>query len=196
MSFAGHARALLLVSLAGCALLTRGKTLPVTYYEPAVPAARAVAAASPGCVLGLGRVDAADHLREEIEYRTPPYEAGYYDERRWTQAPERYLRRSLELGLFESKRCARMLSDAGATLDVSLLSFTEVRSPEAARVSVRVLLHEGPRVLIDTTVETQRPVARASDFDAVVQAMSEALADVVARIADQVEGSLRAEARR
>jgi cholesterol transport system auxiliary component len=195
MRATGLTRPLILVPLAGCALLSRGKALPISYYEPEVPAVRAVADPAPGCALDLGRVDASDHLREEIEYRTPPFEAAYYDERRWTESPDRYLRRALERSLFEGNRCVRTLSQGGPTLDATLVSFAELRSPEAARVSVHVLLHDGALVLVDTTVEAQRPAA-GDDFNSVVRAMSDALADVVARIAGQVELSLRSTAGR
>jgi cholesterol transport system auxiliary component len=191
MSVAGIARRLILVRLAGCALLSRGNALPLSYYEPMMEAARPALVPSPGCALDLGRVDAADHLREEIEYRTPPYAAGYYEDRRWTETPDRYLRRALERSLFEGHRCVRTLNEGGPTLDATLISFAEVRSPEAARVSVHVLLHDGSRVLLNTTVDAQRAVDRAGEFDAVVRAISDALADVVDRIAGQVEVSLR-----
>jgi cholesterol transport system auxiliary component len=191
MTAFGRARSLLLVPLAGCALLSRGKALPASYYEPEFPAVHPVAVPSPGCALDLGHVDAADQLREEIQFRTPPFQAGYYEERRWTETPDRYLRRALERRLFEGNRCVRTLSYGGATLDATLLSFAEVRSPEAARISVHILLHDGPRVLLDATVEADRAAGQAGDFDAVVRALSEALVDVVARISDQVELSLR-----
>jgi cholesterol transport system auxiliary component len=192
MKAAAFTRPLVVVPLAGCALLSRGQALPVSYYEPAIPAARSEAVVpSPGCALELGRVDAADHLREEVEYRTPPFQAGYYEERRWTESPDRYLRRALERSLFEDKRCVRTLSEDGATLDATLVSFAEVRSPEAARVSVHVLLHDGSRVLVDETIEAQHPAGQDGDFDAVVRAMSEALSEVVSRISSRVELSLR-----
>jgi cholesterol transport system auxiliary component len=196
MKAAALARPLVVVPLAGCALLSRGQALPVSYYEPEIPAASSEAGPSPGCALEIGRVDAADHLREEVEYRTPPFQAGYYEGRRWTESPDRYLRRALERSLFEGRRCVRTLSEDGATLDATLVSFAELRSPEAARVAVHVLLHDGARVLVDETIEAQHPAGEDGDFDAVVRAMSQALTDVVARISNRVELSLRTTAGR
>jgi cholesterol transport system auxiliary component len=192
MTAAGLACPLLLGLVASCALLSRGQPLAISYYEPeALPTERAPTP-SPGCSLDLGRVVATNALREQIQVRISPHQAGYYDDRLWTELPDEYLRRALERRLFESQRCSRTLSEGGPVLDATLLSFSELRSPEAARVSVQVLLHDGARVLIDTTVEAELRAAPNAGFDAVVRAMSEALEDVVARVSQQVEQSLRA----
>jgi cholesterol transport system auxiliary component len=136
-------------------------------------------------------VDAASHLRDDIEYRTFPYQVGYYSDRRWTESPDRYLRRALELGLFEEHQCVRSLSGYGAILDATLVSFAEVRAPASARVAVHFVLHDGPKVLADATVEARRPAEGAGNFDAVVRALSDGLAEVVARIVRQVQLSTR-----
>jgi cholesterol transport system auxiliary component len=192
MRFLALARLLVLVPISGCALLSRGAPLRVAFYDPAFDDPRRAAdpraqdPAPPDCTLALGRVDRADDLRAEIQFRPSSYEADYYDGRRWTEVPDNYLRRALERSLFEGGRCKRSLSSSDPTLDARLVSFGELRSPEAAHVAVHVVLYEGTTVLWEGTVESTEPVPPDESFDGVVRAMSRALADVVARIASRV----------
>jgi cholesterol transport system auxiliary component len=185
----------LAVALPGCALLSRGEALAVRYFDPAPPLARAATQPSPGCELALGRVSRAEDVREEILYRTSPYEASYYDSRRWTETPDNYLRRTLERALFDQNRCRRVLSPGGATLDVSLVAFDELRDPEAAHVVVSVLLHDDDSVLYQGTLEATRRVASGTDsFEPVARAMGEALSAVTSQVTRAVEDSLVREA--
>jgi cholesterol transport system auxiliary component len=185
-----HALALALATTpADCALLSRGPPLVVTFYDP-LPAAPAIVLPRPArCRLGLGRIDAAEDLREEIEYRPSPREARYYAARRWTEAPDRYLRRALERSLFETGRCERALTLSAPTLDASLVSFCELRGPEEARVAVHVLLHDDETVLWEATIEARAPASPspgASPFENVVGATSRAFGQVIERITSGV----------
>lgn len=179
----------LVLTSAGCALLSRGRPLVVSYYDPQPPAP-AIASHEPSrCALSLGRIDAAEDLREEIQYRLSPREARYYAARRWTESPDRYLRRALERSLFEAGRCERMLGPWAPTLDASLVSFYELRAPEEAHVAVHVLIREGERALWETTIEASAPASPSSEtsaFDGVVRATSRAFGEVIERIASDV----------
>jgi len=181
------------LALSGCALLSRGQALHVRYYDPEALSPRAAAAGPPSgeCELSLGRVSAGDDLRDEIALRSAPHEVAYYEDRRWTETPDNYLRRAIERALFEQSRCRRTLSATGPTLDLSLVGFEELRSPEAARVAVHLMLHDDTTVLCESSVEVTRP-AGAGGFDAFVGAMGAALDDVVSQVTGRVIEAMRA----
>lgn len=179
---------------AGCALLTRGKALEVAYYDPLPPRPASVGQAPAACEVALGRVRAAEALRTEIEYRSSPDRVGFYDARRWTESPDRYLALAIDRALFQSGRCRQTLSTGGPTLDATLLAFEEDRASGAGRVAVHVLLHDGATVLWDATIESTRAAgsvdAGGAGFDGVVRALGAALTDAAARIANRVPPAL------
>jgi cholesterol transport system auxiliary component len=84
--------------------------------------------------LRLGRVTAASYLGERIVFRDSNYELGYYEERRWTERPEAFLRRAVARALFEDRGLRRVVSGAATTLDIELTELTELRSPPVVRV--------------------------------------------------------------
>ena len=136
----------------GCALTSKSDPIVPRYFTPeragdvdraaaALHRARRGAAARPR--------DHASHLDERLVYRDSDYELGYYQERRWTEAPDEYLKRRLARALFEERGLRRVVGGAAATLDVELIAFDEIRAPKrVARVQVIVrLLGPAPRAL-------------------------------------------------
>jgi cholesterol transport system auxiliary component len=169
----------------GCALLSRGASLKPRYYDPNQPARAATIAGEPTCALHLGDVSASDDLGQSIAFRTSAYEVGYYETRRWSQSPDNYLRRALVHALFDERRCRRVLSGDGPTLDVQLLNFEQQLGPDRARVAVHMMISDTRGVRVEQTFEANRPFgggAGGAAFDAFVAAISVALDDVVAQV--------------
>src|SRR6185503_11724326 len=111
--------------------------------EPEMPAAVQPVPVGPPLALRLGQVEAASHIDERFAYRLEPSELSYYEERRWTEAPERYLRRALERELFQRRAIRRIVSGPGTTLDVELTALEELRSaPARVRLALSFSLHD------------------------------------------------------
>ena len=88
------------VGTSACALTSKADLVETRYFSPerVKPAAETTprTAASRGTLeLRLGRVSSGPSLRERIAYRDAAYELGYYDDLRWTERPETYVRRGL-----------------------------------------------------------------------------------------------------
>jgi ABC-type uncharacterized transport system auxiliary subunit len=102
---------------------------------------------------------------------------GYYEDRRWTEEPARYVHRALERALYQEDgfQCDR---DARApTLDVEVLGFEELSSPSnhAVRVDLRgVLRTRDGMLLFDQDVQAVEAVVGGS-FDYIVAAFGRAL---------------------
>jgi len=189
-SVIGIAAALVLVGvMPGCALLSRGASVDVRWYTPELTQSRPGSAERQrSCELRFGHVTAAPDLGRRIAYGDGLYQVGYYDALRWTERPERYVRRAVERALFEDGPFQRSLSYAAPTLDIEVVEFEEVKAPttHAARVSLRVVL-SADRVLLERTVTVSRPVAGGS-FDAFVAAMAQALGDAAGGLVGDVAG--------
>lgn len=181
----------LLNMTSGCALL--GKSEPITprYFSPTVdtPPAQLDSQAEGAMLLRLGRVQAGLNLRERMAYRTSPEEVGYYEDRRWTERPEVYLRRALSRSLFEVHGLRRAVGGVAPTLDAELVRFEEIRGDEhSVKVEVVMTLDDPMRGAIERTMVVEHDVESADrdDPQPVVQALGRALSDVVAQISDQV----------
>lgn len=186
-----HTHALALVALAlaiapGCALTSKSTPAPIHYYTPEPIDAPRVTAAAPapsgqGHALRLGRVVGAGHLRTKIVVRSGPNELATYDDDRWTESPEVYLRRSLERALFQEGRLARGYTAAAPVLEVELVSFEEVRrgASVSGRVEVAFLLRDEQRVLAEGRFATEQT------------SPSPAMRDVAAAIGAALEASTR-----
>jgi cholesterol transport system auxiliary component len=183
----------------GCALTSKSDPIVPRYFTPE----RAVdVAGSPqrspglGVELRLGHVTHASHLDERLVYRDSDYELGYYQERRWTEAPDEYLKRRLARVLFEERGLRRVVGGAAVTLDVDLVAFDEIRAPKRlARVQVIVRLSDQRLVRWEETLTVDEPLAAASTGDgpdATVAALGAALREIVGRIADRVVSELAA----
>lgn len=172
---------------------SRGSAQPVAAVSAAVPGADQPAAAK--VLLRLGRVSAGAHLGKKIVYRTSSVEVGIYDERRWTERPEEYLRRALSSSLFDERGLTQSLAGASATLDLELLAFEEIRTGEqrSGRVQIRFSLHDEREVLLSDVVTIDKN-ASSAEPEVLVRAISAALGEASTQIADRVASRL-AEAR-
>jgi cholesterol transport system auxiliary component len=187
--------------LTACALLSKAAPLVPRYFTPENGAAAAAAprapvqpAASETRQLRLGRVRGGSQLRERIMFRDSAHELGYYEDRRWTERPEAYLRRALARTLFEERGLVRVVSGSAPTLEAELVAFEEIRAPEhKARVQVIITLN-GDRVgSLQETITVEQPLprdAKGDDADTTVDALATALHQCVAQIADRVMAKL------
>jgi cholesterol transport system auxiliary component len=183
----------------GCALTSKAEVADIRYFSPerSVPtltSAQDVQTAS-ALELRLGKVTSGPHLRERIAYREPGHEIGYYDDRRWTERPDAYVRRALERRLFEEGGFRRVLGGPVPVLDVEVISFDEVRDARgrSARVSLRIVLSQDRVVVREDTITIDVPVARTKDpgVDEVVAALSTALDFATAQVAARAHSSLQ-----
>jgi cholesterol transport system auxiliary component len=191
-------RALILAALSallviGCALTSKSDPIVPRYFTPE----RAVdgpprRSPGTGAELRLGRVTSASHLDERLVYRDSDHELGYYQERRWTEAPDEYLKRRLARALFEERGLRRVVAGAAATLDVELVAFDEIRAPKRiARVQVIARLSDQRFVRWEETLTVDQPLGAAT-ADAAVLGLGAALGEIVERIVDRVVTELAA----
>ncbi|HEX6272979.1 MAG TPA: LPS assembly lipoprotein LptE [Polyangiaceae bacterium] len=176
----------------GCALTSKADALSPRFFsaELQTPASDLSEPEGAPFELRLGQVEAASHLEERMSYRLNGAELGYYEDRRWTEAPEHYLRRALERELFERRHIRRVVSGPGATLEVELTAFEELRLPPArVRLALSYTLHDARQSSLERSLVIERPLADADDPDRAQQvaaALGIALGAAVAEISDQV----------
>jgi ABC-type uncharacterized transport system auxiliary subunit len=128
-------------------------------------------------------------LRERIAYRSNTYEAGYYEDFRWTERPETFLRRQLGLSLFEARGVIRAVGAVAPTLDVELIVFDELRLQEgrAVRIQLKLTLYQSDVVLLEETLTLERSVLGENPrIEDIVAAMSAALDAVAQEVAVKV----------
>jgi cholesterol transport system auxiliary component len=190
--------ACLLTLLGACALTGKGDALYPRYFSPEAemtPVAVTTPAAPP-LALRLGQVDAASHVQERFAYRLEASELSYEEERRWTEPPERYLRRALERELFQRRGIRRTVSGPGATLDLELTAFEELRTPPArVRLALSFSLHDDRQSQLERHVVVERTLPNSSQGASardVTAALSLALTAAVQDVSDQVARELRA----
>jgi cholesterol transport system auxiliary component len=192
----------------GCAFTSKGEALTPRYFSPAPaseppePAAPEGAPAPPE--LRIGRIEPAAHLEERIAYRISDSELAYYEDRRWTEPPEQFVRRALERELFESHAFRRVISGAAPTLDVEVLSFEEVRpnveeglGTPRARLSLLITLRDERHALLERTLSIEAPLELGSNADegrALARAMAGALGRATRDVAERVAAELRQQA--
>jgi len=179
--------------LAGCALTSKGDALSIRYFDPEtarphIMSASAAGAARQEVAVELGRVTAGINLRERIAYRDAAFEVGFYDDKRWTERPEVYVRRELARTLFEERGMRRALAGQAPVLEVEVISFEELRGPPAAaRIQLRILVHDERDALLEKTILIDRPVLSGEKgFDGLVQAMAQALDAATEQVANEV----------
>src|SRR5579859_2713520 len=117
------------IGAAGCALLSKSDPVVPRYFSPEPAAAAEPALVVPAAApleLRLGRVNAGSYLRDKIVFRNSAYEVGYYEERRWTEKPEAYVRRALARALFDRRGIHQVISGPAPTLEVEVTAFEEV----------------------------------------------------------------------
>jgi cholesterol transport system auxiliary component len=213
-AFTALAAAALLAS--GCAFASKGEPLTPRYFSPMLTqqpsqpsegsqalASRAGTASGANAALAplelrMGRVEPAAHLEVRIAYRLSDTELAYYDERRWTEPPEQFVRRALERELFESHAFQRVMSGAAPTLDVEVLSFEEVRAgTPRARLGLLVMLHDDRHALLERTLSMEVPLELGPNADAgsaLARAMADALSRATEEVAERVAAELRQQA--
>jgi len=178
--------------LSGCALTSKAEPMTVTLYNPIQTKPRLTAAeagtfdeARPA--VELGRIGSGFHLREKIMHRDSAHELGTYDDRRWTERPESYVRRELVRTLFEERGFRRVLAGEAPILDVDVVSFEEVRLPNlhAARIELHVVLHNAHDVFLEETIVVEKPAN--TGVDGFVVAMAGALDEATAEVARKIE---------
>lgn len=183
----------------GCALTSKAEVADVRYFTPERSAPTLTSAhqdvqATASLELRLGKVTSGPHLRERIAYREPGHEIGYYEDRRWTERPDVYVRRALERRLFEEGGFRRVLGGPVPVLDVEVIAFDEVRDGRgrAARVSLRMVLSQDRVVVREDTLSIDVPVAVTKDrgVDEVVAALSTALDFATAQVATRARVAL------
>jgi cholesterol transport system auxiliary component len=190
----------LLASSSSCALTGKADALYPRFFTPEVDASPAAAPADvgPPLALRLGRVEAVSYVEERFAYRLEPSELSYYGDRRWTEPPERYLRRALERELFQQRGVVRTVSGPGATLDVELTAFEELRSaPPRVRLVLNFSLHDDRQSQLERRVVIERPLPASSgkaSATEVTAALALALSAAVLNVSDQVTRELRAPA--
>ena len=185
------------LSVLGCALTSKSDAIATRYFNPERSGpieARGPAPAGLAAELRLGHVTAASYLDERIVFRDSAFELGYYQEKRWTEAPEEYLRRRLQRALFEERGLRHVVGGSAPTLEVELTAFEEIRKPERiARVQVNVRLQDTRLVRWEESLTVDRPVAATGEPghpDEMVDALGLALVEIVGRIAERVTTEL------
>jgi cholesterol transport system auxiliary component len=191
------------VALSGCALLSKSEPMVPRYFSPEPSVAEAAPAQGGAAAstadgdrrpLRIGRVGSTSQLRERIVYRTSAEESGFYQDARWTERPENYLRRALSAALFEERGFSRVVSGSAPMLEAELLAFEEVRGPpRRVRLQIVVTLDDDRVTRLEQTITIERPVATvAGDAQtaAVVRALGAALQEAVERIAEHVMAAL------
>lgn len=186
----GRLHLLLCLLLEGCALTSKGDVLAPRYFNPQVGGATRSEPAVQPFELRLGQVSSAAQLDERISYRISATEVGFYDNERWTEPPDQYLRRALERELFERRKLTRVVTGAAPVLEIELTGFEELRQqPTKVRVTLKFSLTDERRSLLEQSVELERPLGEPSGADTaqrVAQALAVTLAEAVQMVGDQV----------
>ena len=180
---------LLLACTSACALLGKADALDPRYFDPGTaehsksqPPPRKDEPALPA--VRLGRVVASEHLKERLVYRTSNEEIKFYEDRRWTEQPESYLRRALARALFEDSGIRQVVSGAGPTLEAEMTAFEEVRAPKPyVRVSITVVVHDDSIARLRHTFTVDKPLDAGGAPDQIVKALGLALTEVTDEIA-------------
>ena len=191
----------------GCALTSKGDALAIRWYTPentkttltsASPGAGVIPETAPQ--IELGRVSSGINLREKIAYRDSTFEQGFYDDKRWTERPEVYVRRELERVLFEEHGLRRALAAQAPALEVEVVSFEEVIGPgsvHSARITLKIVVHDERDSLLEKTDTVERPVDKnTKGFTGVVQAMAQALDAAAEEVSADVQRVLSTRAPR
>ena len=181
--------ALVALGCGGCALTNKSASNTFRYFTPeGAPSHESPHAspAGPSLDLRLGKVDAASYIKDRIAYRASAYEVGFYDELRWTEKPESYVRRALVRSLFDEHGLHQIVSGAGFVLDVELEAFEELRAPRhAALVRVTWVLHDAQRVVLQRTLTLEHPLTSGT-AEAIAEALADALRDAIAATVTEV----------
>ncbi len=188
----------LLLVVQGCALFSKGEIVETRFFSPVVAGGDREApppreGRGEPLRLRIGRFASGDHLRERIVFRSSHYEIGEYEDSRWTEVPEEYVRRALARALFERGSLTQAVGGAAPSLDIEVLSFEEVRRGTARsdRVEIAYALRDDRIVLAARTIAVEKAAAAGEDpMATMVAAMSEALEEVAVEVAGEVTAAL------
>jgi ABC-type uncharacterized transport system auxiliary subunit len=138
----------------------------------------------------LHTVHSAPFLRERMVWRASDVEYGFYEQRRWSELPSRYVRRAVATTL-EATAGVLLVDDVNAPrLDVEVLAFDEVVAPKhEASVVLAATMRQADRTLLDRTYAARVAIA-TDDGSGTAQAMGKALDEVAKAVADGVARSL------
>jgi cholesterol transport system auxiliary component len=190
------------VGTSACALTSKADLVETRYFSPERVKPRLDSATTGGprapargdaIELRLGRVSSGPNLRERIAYRDAAFELGFYEELRWAERPEVYIRRAFGRALFEDHGLRRVLQGTAPTLEVEVIAFDDLRlkTGRAARVQLKVMLYEDSVVLFEDTVTVDRAVAGDKPtIEAVIASMALALDAVTDEVAARIERAL------
>lgn len=180
----------------GCALTSKADVLTPRYFSPEPVATTRSPKATGTLELRLGQVSSASHLDERIAYRVGGAEMGFYEDQRWTENPEAYLRRALERDLFEERGLSRIVTGGTPILDIELTAFEELRGqPTKARVAVTFSLRDDRRSVVERSLDLQRPIVQRAGADAaqrLAETLTRTLDEAVRAVGDEVVANLRA----
>ena len=188
----------------GCALTTKADVVDVRYFSPEHVKAHLTGgdlSASPGSPapgafdVRLGRVSSGSNLRERIAFRDAAYELGYYEDWRWTERPETFVRRELGRAMFEEHGMHRVFNAVAPTVDIEVIAFDELRlkNGRAARVQLKAMLSDDSGVLWEDTLTVDRPVTTDNPkIEDVVAAMAGALDAAAEQVTAKVQATLAA----
>jgi uncharacterized lipoprotein YmbA len=170
-----------------CALTSKSVPAEIHYFTPEAiaPGGATIArytqvrrpnAELPRLRLRLGGVTSSANLRTRIVFQHSPVELGSYDNNRWTENPEAYLRRALERALFTDGQIVQSLAAGTPVLDIDLIAFEEVRRgvTRAGRVELVYSLHDEQSVIAGGVLAFEH-AARSAAMSDVVVAISAAL---------------------
>jgi cholesterol transport system auxiliary component len=183
----------------GCAFFSKSDPVVLRYFTPETigPASDtsggARAMQPTNLDLRMGRVNSASYVKDRIAFRDKGFEIGYYEDLRWTEKPEAFLRRALSRALFEEQGVHQIISGPGPTLDVDLDAFEELKSPRhAARMQVTWALRDDQRVQFQETFTIERliPSSAPNGPDGIAAAMAETFDESVKRVVARVMAAL------
>lgn len=183
------------VLVSGCALTSKAEVVTPRYFSPEPVRAARSPKAPEGLELRLGQISCASHLDERIAYRVGFSEMGFYEDQRWTESPEAYLRRALERDLFEERALSRLVVGDTPILDVELTAFEELRGkPAKARVAITFSLRNERRSVLERSLDLERPLLQRPGADAaqlLAETLTQTLDEAVREIGDEAVEKLR-----
>ena len=181
----------------GCALLSKSDAFVARHFTPEDTAKPAEPSVPGELELKLGAVNSAASIKDDIIFRASAYEVRFYEETRWTENPEVYVRRALVQALFARHGLRQIVYGRGTTLDVDVLAFEEVLAPRhVGRVVLGYSMVDDRVVCAARTIVAERPIANVpkdTAVNAMVEALAGALGDAADAIANRAVAELRAE---